>query len=64
MTDDRRTRKYQIVLMTSPGLTEEEATRRLRGFLKQALRLFGLKCTSATEIETQEGRQQGGGAKT
>lgn len=54
-SDDRRTRKYQIVLMTPMTTTEEEATRRLRGLLKSAWRVFGLKCTSAVEItQTQK----------
>ncbi len=51
--DDRKQRQYQITLTTSPTTTEEEATRRLRAFLKSALRAFGLRCTSAVEIETQ-----------
>jgi hypothetical protein len=54
--DDKRQRRYSITLATSPTMTEEEATRRLRAFLKSALRAFGLRCTSAIEIETQEGR--------
>jgi hypothetical protein len=66
--DDRKMRKYQIVLTTSPTMTEEESTRRLRAFLKSALRAFGLRCTSAVEIETQarpqEYRQQSSGAKS
>jgi hypothetical protein len=54
MTDDRKQRLYAITLATSPGMTEEEATRRLRGFLKQALRVFGLKCVEATEIKQSQ----------
>jgi hypothetical protein len=68
MSDDRRTRKYQIVLTAPATMTEEESTRRLRAFLKVAWRGFGLRCTSATEITTQaqpqEYRQQSSGAKT
>jgi hypothetical protein len=62
--DDRKQRQYQIVLATSPTMTEEEATRRLRAFLKSALRVFGLRCTSATEIQTQARPQESSGAKS
>jgi hypothetical protein len=62
--DDRKARRYAITLTTSPGMTEEEATRRLRAFLKSAWRAFGLRCVEAVEIETQEGRQQSSGAKS
>jgi hypothetical protein len=62
--DDRKQRQYQITLMTPATTTEEESTRRLRAFLKSALRAFGLRCTSAVEIETQGGRQQSSGAKS
>ena len=55
--DDRKMRKYQIVLTTSPTMTEEESTRRLRAFLKSALRAFGLRCVEAVEIETQSQKE-------
>jgi hypothetical protein len=50
MTDDRRVRKYQIVFTTPATMKAEESTRRLRAFLKMALRVFGLRCTSAVEV--------------
>jgi hypothetical protein len=56
MTDDRKMRKYQITLTTSPTMTEEESTRRLRSFLKMAWRSFGLRCTSAIEIKSEQCR--------
>jgi hypothetical protein len=47
---DRKMRKYQIVLTTPVTMTEEEATRKLRAFLKMAWRSFELRCTSAVEV--------------
>ena len=55
--DDRKMRKYQIVLTTPATTTEEESTRRLRAFLKSALRAFGLRCVDAVEIETQSQKE-------
>jgi hypothetical protein len=55
--DDRKARRYAITLTTPATTTEEEATRRLRAFLKQALRLFGLRCVEAVEIETQSQKE-------
>ena len=57
MTDDRKQRRYQITLTTSPTMTAEESTRRLRAFLKSALRAFGLRCVEAVEIETQSQKE-------
>lgn len=48
--DDRKQRHYAITLTTSATTTAEESTRRLRSFLKLALRSFGLRCTMAVEV--------------
>ena len=44
------TKTYRVDLQPTPGMTEDEGLRALRAFLKAALRSFGLRCTSATEI--------------
>lgn len=59
MSDDRKPRHYAITLTTPATMTAEEATRRLRAFLKSSLRAFGLRCTSATEIDCEQGRTGG-----
>jgi hypothetical protein len=51
--DDKRQRRYAITLTTGPA-TSEEGSRKLRGLLKQALRVFGLRCVEATEITQEE----------
>jgi hypothetical protein len=51
-------RRYRLELVATG--TDEEATRRLRGMLKLALRSFGLRCVEAVEIrdeEAQDGTQ-------
>ena len=55
--DDRKQRRYQLTLTTPATMTAEEATRRLRAFLKSALRAFGLRCVEAVEIETQSQKE-------
>lgn len=52
--DDRKQRRYQITLATPKTMTEEESTRRLRSFLKQALRGFNLRCVEAVEIKQSQ----------
>ena len=54
MTDDRKPRRYRIELTTPAKTTEEEATRRLRAFLKMAWRSFELRCASASEIDQEQ----------
>jgi hypothetical protein len=54
--DDRKQRRYRIELCTGPA-TSEEGSRRLRAFLKSALRAFGLRCVDAVEIETQSQKE-------
>jgi len=58
MTDDRKARRYRIELCTGPA-TSEEGSRRLRALLKSSLRAFGLRCTSAIEIDCEQSRTGG-----
>jgi hypothetical protein len=44
-------RRYRLELVATG--TDEEATRRLRGMLKLALRGFGLRCVEAVEIRDE-----------
>ena len=48
-----RPRTFALVLRALPGV---DGPRALRGFLKTALRRFGLRCVDAREITEQEGR--------
>jgi hypothetical protein len=52
--NDRKQRRYQITLTAPATMTAEESTRRLRSFLKTAWRSFGLRCTSASEIDQEQ----------
>ncbi|MFM2004259.1 MAG: hypothetical protein RI963_3685 [Planctomycetota bacterium] len=45
-------RRYRLELVATG--TDEEATRKLRGMLKMALRGFGLRCVEAVEIRDEE----------
>ena len=49
-SDAKLARQFEITLATPAGLTEDEATRRLRSLLKLALRSFGLRCVAAVEV--------------
>lgn len=45
---------FEIVLRAEPGTSRDDAVRALRSFLKMALRSYGLRCTSASEIHSDE----------
>jgi hypothetical protein len=54
-------RRYRLELVATG--TDEEATRKLRGMLKMALRGFGLRCVEAVEIRNEEApHRQGKGS--
>ncbi len=54
-------RRYRLELVATG--TDEEATRKLRGMLKLALRGFGLRCVEAVEIRDEEApHRQGKGS--
>ena len=54
-------RRYRLELVATG--TDEEATRKLRGMLKMALRGFGLRCVEAVEIRDEEApHRQGKGS--
>lgn len=46
---------YIVRLRPEAGMTEDDATRSLRAFLKAALRSYGLRCLSAEPEPTSEG---------
>ena len=53
MTKQGRQR-YVVYFEAGPSCSDELATRQLRGLLKTALRVFGLRCTS---VEPTSGPQ-------
>ena len=47
---------FVVVLRPTAGMTDEQATRALRAFLKSALRSYGLRCIEVTnETPNPEG---------